>query len=161
MLKLVKPSHEYSKYFLKALNEYKTDTAKFGLDGMRQLLKVVEDGKFDEWLEKVKNNDLGINLPEGYISNTKYWLFYANEYIGSFTLRHDINENLMKWGGHIGYIILPSKRGLRRVLITCNTENDASFAVINKAKNMYGGEQIEDSVLDGFSEHRVWINTEK
>lgn len=180
MLKLVKPSHEYSKYFLKALNEYKTDTAKFGLDSMRQLLKIVEEGKFDEWLEKVKNNDLGINLPDGYISNTKYWLLDDSEYIGSFTLRHDINENLMKWGGHIGYIILPSKRGkgyafkglqlvlkeaakrgLRRVLITCNTENGTSFAVINKAKNMYGGEQIEDSVLDGFSEHRVWINTEK
>ena len=46
MLKLVKPSYEYSKYFLKTLNKYKTDTAKFGLDSMRQLLKTVEEGKF-------------------------------------------------------------------------------------------------------------------
>ena len=103
-----------------------------------------------------------------------------DEYIGSFTLRHDINETLMQWGGHIGYIIAPSKRGhgyafaglqlvlaeaakrgLKKVLITCNTENDASFAVINKAKNLYGGEQIEDSHLEGFSEHRVWIKTTK
>lgn len=180
MLKLVKPSHEYSAIFLKALNEYKTDTAKFGLDSMRQLIKTVEEGKFDEWLQKAKDNDLGLNLPEGYISNTKYWLLDNNEYIGSFTLRHDINENLMQWGGHIGYVILPSKRGhgyafaglklvlaeaakrgLKRVLITCNIENRVSFAVINKAKNMYGGEQIEDSHLEGFSEHRVWINTTK
>ena len=125
-------------------------------------------------------NELGIDLPEGYISNTKYWLIDNNEYIGSFTLRHDVNENLMKWGGHIGYIVAPSKRGhgyafaglklvlaeaaklgLKRVLITCNTENNASFAVINKAKEIYGGEQLEDSHLEGFSEHRVWINTSK
>lgn len=179
-MKLVKPSHEYAELFLTALNEYKTDTAKFGLDNIRQVIKIVEEGKFDEWLAKVKNDDLGIGLPEGWISNTKYWLIDNDEYIGSFTLRHDINETLMKWGGHIGYVIAPSKRGhgyafaglqlvlkeankrgLKRVLITCNTENDASFAVINKAKNMYGGEQIEDSHLDGFSEHRVWINTAK
>lgn len=180
MLKLVKVSREYADVFLRALEEYKTDTAKYGLVSMRQLLKTVEEGKFDEWLEKARKNDLGIDLPDGYISNTKYWLFDDDEYIGSFTLRHDLNENLMKCGGHIGYVIAPSKRGrgyafaglqlvlaeaakrgLKRVLITCSTENDASFAVINKAKNMYGGEQIPDSVLDGFSEHRVWINTKK
>lgn len=180
MLKLVKVSPKYANIFLSALNEYKTDTAKFGLDSMRQLLKTVEEGKFDEWLEKARKNDAGIDLPEGYISNTKYWLFDDNEYIGSFTLRHDINANLMKCGGHIGYVIRPSKRGrgyaftglelvlaeaaklgLKRVLITCNTENNASFAVINKAKEIYGGEQLEDSHLEGFSEHRVWINTSK
>ena len=179
-MKLVKVSQEYADLFLKGLEEYKNDTAKFGLDSMHQLLKTVEEGKFDEWLEKARKNDAEIDLPEGYISNTKYWLIDNNEYIGSFTLRHDINENLMKWGGHIGYVIHPSKRGhgyafaglklvlaeaaklgLKRVLITCNTENNASFAVINKAKKIYGGEQLEDSHLEGFSEHRVWINTTK
>ncbi len=95
MLKLVKPSHEYADTFFKALNEYKTDTAKFGLDNMRKIIQIVEDGKFDEWLEKVKNDDLGINMPDGWISNTKYWLIDNDEYIGSFTLRHDVNEHLM------------------------------------------------------------------
>ena len=179
-MKLVKVSQEYSDLFLKGLEEYKTDTAKFGLDNMQKVIQTVEEGKFNEWLEKAKNADLGIDLPEGWISNTKYWLIDNNEYIGSFTLRHDVNEHLMQWGGHIGYIIAPSKRGcgyafaglelalaeaaklgLKRVLITCNTENNASFAVINKAKKIYGGEQLEDSHLDGFSEHRVWINTTK
>ena len=111
MLQLVKASPKYANIFLSALNEYKTDTAKFGLDSMRQLLKTVEEGKFNEWLEKAKKNDLGIDLPAGYISNTKYWLIDNNEYIGSFTLRHDVNENLIKSGGHMGYVIAPSKRG--------------------------------------------------
>lgn len=44
MLKLVKVSPKYANIFLSALNEYKTDTAKFGLDSMRQLLKTVEEG---------------------------------------------------------------------------------------------------------------------
>jgi len=180
MLKLVKPSKRYAKLFLKALDEYRTDTAKFGLDSMRKLIKTVDDGKFDEWLEQVRDYDMDMNLPEGRIGDTRYWLIDNDEYIGSFTLRHDVNENLMQWGGHIGYIIAPSKRGhgyafaglkmvlaeaakrgMKKVLITCNTENDASFAVINKAKNMYGGEQLPDSFLDGFSEHRVWVNTGK
>jgi predicted acetyltransferase len=78
MLKLVKVSPEYGDIFLSAVNEYKNDTAKFGLDSMRQLLKTVEDGKFDEWLEKAHKNDIGIDLPDGWISNTKYWLLDNN-----------------------------------------------------------------------------------
>lgn len=180
MLKLVKPSRKYSELFLKTINEYKTDTTKFGVSSIQQTLKFIEEGKFDEWLEKVKNEDLGINLPEGRVRSTEYWLINNNEYIGSFNLRHDLNDHLMNCGGNIGYIIAPSKRGhgyafsglqlvlaeaaklgLKRVLITCNIQNSASFAVINKAKNMYGGEQISDTTPDanGNITHRVWINT--
>lgn len=52
-----------------------------------------------------------------------------------------------------------TKRGLEQVLITCNTENAASFAVITKALKLYGGEQLSDSTFDGKNYHRVWINT--
>lgn len=103
-----------------------------------------------------------------------------DEYAGSFTLRHGLTEGLKLWGGHVGYIIAPSKRGrgyafaglqlllteaakrgLEQVLITCNTENAASFAVITKALKLYGGEQLPDVVVGEHNEHRVWINTKK
>lgn len=54
-----------------------------------------------------------------------------------------------------------AKRGLEQVLITCNTENAASFAVITKTLKLYGGEQLSDSTFDGKNYHRVWVNTKK
>ena len=54
-----------------------------------------------------------------------------------------------------------AKRGLEQVLITCTTENAASFAVITKALKLYGGEQLSDSTFDGKNYHRVWVNTKK
>ena len=180
MLKLVKPSLEYADAFLAGLEEYKTDTAKFGLDNMRQTIKTVEENGVSAWIEKAHNADIGKDLPDGWVSNTKYWLLDNDEYAGSFTLRHGLTEGLKLWGGHVGYIIAPSKRGrgyafaglqlllteaakrgLEQVLITCNTENAASFAVITKALKLYGGEQLSDSTFDGKNYHRVWINTRK
>ena len=72
MLRLVKPSPKYVPVFLRALDEYKSDTAEFGLDSIRAIINLVETGKFGEWLAKTKNANLGINLPKGYVSNTKY-----------------------------------------------------------------------------------------
>ncbi|MBO7053613.1 MAG: GNAT family N-acetyltransferase [Alphaproteobacteria bacterium] len=177
-LELVKPSQEYLPAFLKCVDDYRKDTAKYGMDSMRKLIQMLDDGEIDKWFVKKRNEDLGIDLPDGYVSGTTYWLMDNGEYIGSFTLRHALTDSLMKIGGNVGYVIAPSKRGqgyafaglklvliqakkrgMDRVLITCNTKNDASFAVINKAKNLYGGEQLPDWQFDDFAEHRVWVNT--
>ena len=45
--------------------------------------------------------------------------------------------------------------------MTCDEKNSTSYRAIIGLMNMYGGEQIEDSFVDGHNEHRVWINTKK
>ncbi len=73
-------------------------------------------------------------------------------YLGAISLRHELNDFLLRAGGHIGYGIRPSARGrgvatwalrsapprasalgLEKVLVTCDDANLASAQVIMKA----------------------------
>jgi len=178
MLKLVKVSEKYLPAVVKVLGEYKKDPSPYMVADIKSLIEAVDQNKALEWIQKMQNEEKGINLKPGYVSATSYWLMEGEEYIGSFQLRHSLTENLLKIGGHIAYIIRPSKRrqgyasaglrlclqeakkrGIDRALITCNTKNEASFAVITKAMNKFGGEILPDIKIDDGFEHRVWVNT--
>jgi len=85
--------------------------------------------------------------------HASYWLITEDgTYLGAITLRHELNDFLLRAGGHIGYGIRPSARGrglatwalqsvlvkapalgLRKVLVTCGDSNLASARVIEKA----------------------------
>ena len=94
--------------------------------------------------------------------------------VGTIQLRHELNEELLLSGGHIGYGVRPFERrkgcatqmlalalerckglGLDRALITCNRENEASAATIRK-----GGGVLENEIPDknGKITQRYWIN---
>ena len=178
MLELIKTSEKYLSSVLKVIDEYRNDSEPYGRGSINPLIKAIDENDVSKWLQDRQNDEMGINLKPGYVAGTSYWLMDDGEYVGSFTLRHSLTENLMKMGGNVAYIILPSKRrqgyafkgltlclqearkiGLNRVLITCNTKNVASFAVIMKAFRQYGGEILPDIAIDSETEHRVWINT--
>jgi predicted acetyltransferase len=76
----------------------------------------------------------------------------TRRYLGAITLRHGLNDFLLRAGGHIGYGLRPSARGyglagwalcsilpraqqlgLSRVLVTCDDVNAASARTIEKA----------------------------
>ena len=178
MLKLVKASEQYLAAIIEAVEECKIDQNPYRVADIDALIDAVDNNDVLAWLEKKQNEDKGINLKPGYVASTYYLLIDGKEYIGSFQLRHKLTENLMNIGGHIAYIIRPSKRrkgyataglnlclqeakriGLDKVLITCNAKNTASYAVITKAMNEHGGEALPDIAIDDGFEHRVWVNT--
>ena len=53
----------------------------------------------------------GINIPEGKVPETYYFLWDDDEIVGLFKIRHCLNEKLRNGSGHIGYGILPDQRG--------------------------------------------------
>ena len=57
----------------------------------------------------------GINLPEGYVPDTYYFLYDTevgeNKIVGHFKIRHFLYDFLFNGSGHIGYIIHPDFRG--------------------------------------------------
>lgn len=72
-----------------------------------------------------------------------------DEYVGSIQLRHYLNDALLETGGHVGYGVRPSRRhrgyatwalgavkeearrrGMARLLLTCDEDNLASARVI-------------------------------
>ncbi|MBN2296461.1 MAG: GNAT family N-acetyltransferase [Pirellulales bacterium] len=121
----------------------------------------VPDVELGQIVQRLRDWSRGIDLPEGFVPSNTYWLVRDNSTIlGTLSLRHRLNENLRKIGGHIGYAIRPSQRnkgyatrmlemalpkarelGLSRVLVTCNTENRASARVIEKNGGVLEGEK--------------------
>ena len=113
------------------------------------------------------------NLFEGFCPTSIFWLVKNNEYIGRISIRHELNKWLLNYGGHIGYEICPTKRksgygktilklgldkakkmGLRKVLITCDSDNIASKKIIELNSGKFENKLVMDT---GVEKLRYWI----
>ncbi|MEI6578874.1 MAG: GNAT family N-acetyltransferase [Eubacteriales bacterium] len=64
------------------------------------------------WLQKEDDYSKGINLPEGWIPETTYFLYVDGEPIGIGRIRHSTNKHLESIGvGNLGYAISILYRG--------------------------------------------------
>lgn len=62
-------------------------------------------------LPRIINNSKGIDLPNGYVPSTEYFLWNDDIILGLFRIRHKLNDFLRNGGGHIGYGIKKECRG--------------------------------------------------
>lgn len=129
----------------------------------------MEYAEFPNYLKEQSDMAQGIGIDlDRYVPQTRYWLIVNGRPVGLGKLRHYLNDNLMKLGGHIGYTIRPTERGksygnlilkellkkasekgIREVLVTCSESNVFSRKVIeNNGGNL-------ESVTD--EECRYWI----
>ena len=128
-----------------------------------------ENFVYEDRLESNQNQEMGINLPEGWVPAIQLVAFSGKgQALGFLNLRLRLNNFLLEKGGHIGYSIRPSERGkgyaketlrqglqiakeknIKRTLVTCSVNNPASRAVI-----LANGGLLED-VRDGVE--RYWI----
>lgn len=53
----------------------------------------------------------GIDLPNGYVPETYYFLWDDSNIVGLFKIRHYLTDNLRNGAGHIGYGIHKNYRG--------------------------------------------------
>ncbi len=142
-MQLILPSLKYKASYIEALEESKNETQE------TQLNRPTVNQSFEEFVEQLNENAKGINLPQGYVSATMFWLIDKDEVIGRVQIRHKLNDYLLKYGGHIGFYIRPSKRrigygtkilelalietkklGLSKVLVTCDDDNIGSQLII-------------------------------
>ena len=68
---------------------------------------------FDTWLVGMNNRHTGKNLPEGYVRENFYLCYNGAERVGVFSLKFELTEFLLNYGGHIGYAVRPSKSDSR------------------------------------------------
>lgn len=69
----------------------------------------------EEFINEVIPNLLkiseGLDLRDGYVPDTYFFLWDDDKIVGLFKIRHYLNDFLRKGAGHIGYGILPEYRG--------------------------------------------------
>lgn len=66
---------------------------------------------FAAMLRKLNDFQQGVNIPEGFVPSTTYWLIINDELIGVTNIRHYLNERIRHASGHIGLGIRPTARG--------------------------------------------------
>ena len=169
-MKLVEPSLEYRQPYLDMLaawdkiEDYRTQSP-FPLS--------FETSDFDLFLNQIE--DLKYRPASGMVPSTTYWLIDDDgQVVAVSNLRHTLNSNLEKMGGHIGYGTRADKRrmgyatqilaktlekanqmGITRALVTCSPDNIGSNKVILNNQGIWQDE-IE---VDGKKLNRYWIET--
>lgn len=68
-------------------------------------------GDFKNWLLMQHDWSLGINLPEGYVRQWTFWLMDNGLPVGYGKLREKVTDESRKFGGNIGFAIVPEYRG--------------------------------------------------
>lgn len=169
-LMLIEPSLEYEAEFLEMVNEF-DDT---GDDNYRNVPELAT-GDVAAYIARLHDQSRGIGLPPGRVPATSYWLVRADRTVlGASQLRHGLTPDLEHEGGHVGYRIRPSQRrkgygtrllaltldkarerGMRRVLVTCDSDNLASARIIQKNGGKLENEVI--SVITGRLVSRYWV----
>ena len=167
---LVTPSERYRESYIAAMQELQAEGTWLHLN-IEQL-----ERDFGSYIrDLLRRSDRATQDPE-LVPETFWWLVEGDEFIGVASVRHELNENLLKVGGHIGYAIRPSKwrmgygtlilklviekakeLGIRKVLITCDSDNIPSKKIIEANCGVLENEVEAD--IDGrhVKKLRYWI----
>lgn len=92
--------------------------------------KDINENTYGDWLKSKTDMAKGINLPDGFIPCTTFWVMLDNKIIGLANIKHYLNDFLRKKGGHIGLSIA---KDYRRKGIGLKTTK----LLIEKARNEY------------------------
>ena len=128
---------------------------------------------FAAWVARLRRESDPTVPPEpGRVHCTSWWIVEDDAMLGAIALRHELNDFLLRAGGHIGYGVRPGARrrglatfalghvllhardrGLDRVLVTCDDTNAASCRTIEGQGGVL--EDIRETEL-GLT-RRYWI----
>jgi len=166
-MKLIKPSKKYEGSWKRALKEFKSED----VSGFWNY--PCEPKNIDEYIKRCEKHSKGLSLEKPLVPASTYWLIDDGEFVAHINIRHKLNDNLKKRGGHIGYAVRSSKRkmgygskilelalpkakriGLNRVLITCDDINEGSWRIIENN----GGKLEKKTMFKGVRTRRYWID---
>ncbi len=141
-----------------------------------ELLPLVDPGEaWDTYLARIARLHRGEGLVPGLVPWTDRFGFLDGVLVGRVSVRHELTDDLRRYGGHIGYGVRPALRrrghatellraglriaaelGIDRALLTCADTNVASIRVIERC-----GGTLEDLVeVPGRPRsRRYWVPT--
>jgi len=153
--------------FFEALSAWDDPSFPFALDFKPGM-------SFQDYLVHLAKVRDGRDLPAHYVPGTMLYGFLGQKIVGRLSLRHRLNEFLLRAGGHIGYGVLPEYRrrglatemlklslplarslGIERCLLICDDDNIASRKTIERC-----GGVLENVTIESDTEkliRRYWI----
>jgi predicted acetyltransferase len=174
MPELSRPHLRYRSSFLEAMAEFRDEglTGEDSLlgDELARLGPLWEtDEGFAAYVVQVLGESSVPSQPL-FVCATTWWWTDGTDYLGRISIRHELNTQLREVGGHIGYVIRPSRRreghatrmlaeglaqarqlGIEHALITCDVDNIGSRRVIER-----NGGVLED---ERGGKLRFWVPT--
>ncbi|MBW3493453.1 GNAT family N-acetyltransferase [Bacillus sp. FDAARGOS_1420] len=168
-MKLLKPIQEYSGEIIAYRHAFlQSGEQPHGSSSLQNF------DSLDEWFEKVSKQELGENLQGNRVPSSQFLSFEKRELIGFVNIRHRLNQESLREGGHIGYSVHPNKRrqgyateqlqlslveaqklGLKKVLITCDKANIGSAKTIQKVGGVLENEVVSSN--SGEIVQRYWV----
>jgi len=166
-MKLISPTTEHKQAALDFRQEF-FNHGEESIDGGARLCK---SPSYKFWLEVVEAAPTLVH--ETWVPSSIYFAVVNEKIVGIVHIRHDLNEHLLNVGGHIGYSVRPTERrkgyateilrlalekcrklGIKKALVTCNSNNTGSEKVILKNGGVKENEFLEDN---GTVVLRYWI----
>lgn len=171
MLKLIKLTEKHKEQLCEMIDEWKADQDLNQTNPSPRAIFKHDCRDFDDYVEHLELKE----ATEDRVPDSVWFLVDENRdrLLGAVNLRHFLNDDLLKEGGHIGAGIRPSERrkgyatemirlallecknlGIEKVLITCAKNNIGSAKSILK-----NGGVLENEVInsEGLIEQRYWI----
>ena len=163
--------------------EYLDEFVKYGSDinGSGSLDKIYDGYTFEEALDRcLKTEDEEYAKSVGRCQGRTFLLIRENDnkIVGTINVRWNLNEAMLRFGGHIGYGIRPTERrkgynkinlylgmleakkvGLEKVMLDCDVNNLGS----DKTLKALGGklERTEVDPSDGILTNVYWFNVDE
>ena len=125
-----------------------------------------------EWVQFTENTKNKESVTPGFVTAHTFFALDNNKIVGIINARHELNDYLLNFGGHIGYSVRKSERrkgyakamlsytvdflfslGLEKVLITCDKKNIASKRTIESC----GGILENEVATEDRTTLRYWI----
>jgi predicted acetyltransferase len=141
-------------------------------DAFPFLLDYIPNEPWSTYLQRREANSRGEQLPVRFVPSTFLAATVEGALVGRISIRHELNNWLATYGGHIGYAVIPEKRrrgyateilrqglvvaralGIDDVLVTCDVDNAASAGVIERCGGVF--ESIASG--DGTPKRRYWF----
>ena len=175
MLKLIEASEKYIEQYKMA---YIESLKKIKLGEMKKhTMMFLNPDEIDVVQFFYDNRDIS-KLPSHYVPSYDYFAVDDDKFIGIIHIRIKLTDNLLRYGGHIGYAINPIywkkgygtellKLGLEKakelikddkVLLTCDDDNIGSYKIIEKNGGILENKVENSSDGEVFLTRRYWIN---
>lgn len=169
---LVRPTEKYAEEISAYRQEFlETDSSMDGCGSLRRISNPLE------WIADAERKSKKETCPKGLVAATLFLYVRKSDdrLIGMIQIRHELNDYLEKYAGHIGYSVRPSDRrkgyakrmlrdaltyckeiGLDKVMVSCAETNQASRKTI-----LAGGGKYESTIFEPDNKiflEKYWID---